>query len=122
MPRASKPEPGDIKNNTLIIDNGAYTIKAGYVSASPDVADCQIIPNCIVRDSDKRIWVGSQLQQCKDFRELAFRRPVDRGYLVNWESERAIWGHSFFSQASDLKVRGMPFAMNHIANLEVRSS
>lgn len=107
-PRASKAEASGIKDQTLIIDNGAYTIKAGFVSASPDVSECQIIPNCIVRDSDKRIWVGSQLQQCKDFRELAFRRPVDRGYLVNWESERAIWGYSFFSQNADLKVQNKP--------------
>jgi actin-related protein 6 len=109
MPRHSKPaEPSRSKNNTLVVDNGAYTIKAGFVSAAPDPQDCHIIPNCIARDSDKKVWVGSQLEQCKDFREMSFRRPVDKGYLVNWEGEKAIWGQSFFSQSSVLQVwRGL---------------
>lgn len=104
MPRATKAETSRAKDKTLVIDNGAYTIKAGFASESPDVEDCKVIPNCIVRDSDRRVWVGSQLEQCKDFRELAFRRPVDKGYLVNWESEKAIWSQSFFSSGADLKV------------------
>jgi actin-related protein 6 len=104
MPRAVKQETNDAKNQTLVIDNGAYTIKAGFASDSPDVKDCKIIPNCIARDGDRKVWVGSQLAQCKDLRELAFRRPVDKGYLVNWDSERAIWSHSFFSSGAELKV------------------
>lgn len=104
MPRAPKHDLSPIKDKTLVIDNGAYTIKAGFTGTSPDTTNCHIIPNCIVRDSDKRVWVGSQLEQCKDFRELAYRRPVDKGYLVNWESEKTIWGHSFFSQNAELKV------------------
>jgi actin-related protein 6 len=25
-----------------------------------------------------------------------FRRPVEKGYVVNWEAEREIWDQSFF--------------------------
>ena len=35
-----------------------------------------------------------------DFGELAVRRPVERGYIVNWEGEKAVWEHMF----ADLKV------------------
>jgi actin-related protein 6 len=74
MPRQSQAaNTAGIKDRTLVIDNGGYTIKAGFVSAAtPDLHDCQIIPNCIARDSDKKVWVASQLEQCKDFREMAF--------------------------------------------------
>jgi actin-related protein 6 len=123
MPRATKHEASGIKGRTLVIDNGAYSIKAGFASSSPDVSDCRIIPNCIVRDSDRRVWVGSQLEQCKDFRELAYRRPVDKGYIVNWESEKAIWGQSFFSQNAELKVQFFSVLTIRIAdNSQVRSS
>jgi actin-related protein 6 len=104
MPRATKQETSRVKEKTLVVDNGAYSIKAGFASESPNVEDCSVIPNCIVRDSDRHVWVGSQLEQCKDFRELAFRRPVDKGYLVNWEAEKAIWSHSFFTSGAELKV------------------
>jgi actin-related protein 6 len=108
MPRQSQTgDAAGIKDTTLVIDNGGYTIKAGLIvtSAAPDLQDCRIIPNCIARDSDKKVWIASQLEQCRDFREMAFRRPVDKGYLVNWEGEKAIWGQSFFSPTSELKVK-----------------
>lgn len=107
MPRQSQTaDAAGIKDTTLVIDNGGYTIKAGFVcTATPDLQDCRIIPNCIARDSDKKVWIASQLEQCKDFREMAFRRPVDKGFLVNWEGEKAIWGQSFFSPGSELKVK-----------------
>jgi hypothetical protein len=105
MPRQSKSaSTTGIKDNTLVVDNGGYTIKAGFVTATPDLHDCKVIPNCIARDNERKVWVGSQLEQCKDFRDMAFRRPVDKGYLVNWEGEKAIWGHSFFSENSLLQV------------------
>ncbi|QDS75318.1 hypothetical protein FKW77_001689 [Venturia effusa] len=105
MPR--QPQTADIpgiKGTTLVIDNGGYTMKAGFVgTATPRLQDCHIIPNCVAKDSEKKVWVASQLEQCKDFREMAFRRPVEKGYLVNWEVEKAIWSESFFSSSSKLR-------------------
>ncbi|KAF2425267.1 actin-related protein, ARP6 class [Tothia fuscella] len=92
-----------IRENTLVVDNGGYSIKAGFVTKVPNPHDCHIVPNCIARDSDRKTWIGSQLDQCKDFGHMSFRRPVDRGYVVNWEGERAIWGHSLFSENSPLQ-------------------
>ena len=76
MPRTTKGETSRAKDQTLIIDNGAHTIKAGFATSTPPPQSCHLIPNCIVRDSDRHIYVGSELSTCKDFRELAFRRPV----------------------------------------------
>lgn len=106
MPRQAKAAPQRISDQTLVLDNGAYTIKAGLVSCSTtdpsqqqhqQQPDCSVIPNCIARARNKRTYVGAQLDGCRDFGEMTFRRPVEKGYLVNWEAEREIWDKSFFN-------------------------
>lgn len=80
---------------------------ASSSSSSPPhlrVDDCQIIPNCLAKDRGKHIWVGSQLEKCNDFGEIAFRRPVEKGFLVNWEAEKAIWDNTFFEKNAKLKA------------------
>ena len=103
---------GDIlAPRTLILDNGAHTIKGGFSSATEDSEpdtekDCHVIANCIARSTrDKRTYVGSELlDECWDFGELAFRRPVERGFVVNWEGEKAIWERSIVDKRSSLQV------------------
>ncbi|KAL1875732.1 hypothetical protein VTK73DRAFT_9853 [Phialemonium thermophilum] len=106
--RSSGPEP---PSKTLILDNGAYTIKAGFVRTAPtddalitdkDELLPRIIPNCLARDRHRRVYVGSELEQCRDFGEMAFRRPVEKGFVVNWEAEKAIWDHEFFDPGAPL--------------------
>lgn len=104
MPRASKPQERNLAKNTLVIDNGGHTIKAGFVKDEPAVDDCQVIPNCLARDRARRVWIGAQLERCSDFGEIAFRRPVEKGYLVNWEAEKAIWDVSFLEKSARLQV------------------
>lgn len=105
MPARHKAaESRQIKDTTLVVDNGAFAIKAGFATAQPDLKDCQVIPNCVARDRERKVWIGAELANCKDFGELAIRRPVEKGYIVNWESERAIWNQSFFSEKAALKV------------------
>ncbi|KAL2265962.1 hypothetical protein VTJ83DRAFT_5314 [Remersonia thermophila] len=89
--RASGPPP---PSTTLVLDNGADTIKAGFVTA--DKTDTpRIIPNCLARDRHKKIYVASELDKCRDFGEIAFRRPVEKGYIVNWEAQKEIWDREF---------------------------
>lgn len=105
MPRPGKTREHPLPDNTLVVDNGAFTIKAGFISDATQNPNCQVIPNCIARDREKRVWIGSQLSNCKDFGELVFRRPVEKGYLVNWEAEKAVWDQSFFDKGAKLKVK-----------------
>lgn len=95
--RASKSSAAITPNRTLIVDNGAYNIKAGFSSPDEDAASCQVIPNCMARDRNKRVYTGSQLSKCKEFGEMVFRRPVEKGYMVNWEAEKEIWDQEFFN-------------------------
>lgn len=94
--RKGKPTAPPPPSRTLVVDNGAYTIKAGF--AGDDVPF--VIPNCIARDRQRRTYIGSELStNCRDFGEASFRRPVEKGYIVNWEAERAIWAHEFGEEA-----------------------
>lgn len=97
--KSSGPVPPD---RTLIIDNGAYTLKAGFSSLTTDNPTPSIIPNCMARDREKKVYTGSQLSKCRDFGEIVFRRPVDKGYLVNWEAQKEIWEHEFFDDKAPL--------------------
>lgn len=105
MPRQTKATEYALPEQTLIVDNGAYSMKAGLATTPSDPEkDCHVIPNCMARSRDKRVWVGSQLGNCKDFGEMAFRRPVEKGYVVNWEAEKEIWDSTFFDKGAELKA------------------
>jgi len=100
--RTSKQAPlrQQLPRSTFVIDNGAYTMKAGWTTestTSSPVDNCVVVPNALVRTRDKHIFTGLELDtHINDWNEAAFRRPVEKGYIVNWEAERDIWEHSFF--------------------------
>lgn len=109
MPRVPQTNASRLAPNILVVDNGAYSIKAGMLSATSTVADSySLVPNCIARGPDgprsTKVYVGGELETCKDFAEMAFRRPVEKGYLVNWEAELDIWKQSFFNKGAKLQV------------------
>ncbi|KAH9883459.1 Actin/actin-like protein [Xylariomycetidae sp. FL2044] len=93
--RRSKVHEPPPPSRTLVLDNGAYSLKAGFV-AGDTVDEPRVIPNCIARDRDRKIYVASDLAKCTDFSEMAFRRPVEKGFIVNWEAQKEIWEREFF--------------------------
>ncbi|KAG5302045.1 actin-like protein arp6 [Histoplasma ohiense] len=108
--RATKrvPSPPPLPPKTFIIDNGAYTMKAGYapdqLSTEPPLNSCLVIPNAVARTRDKRVYIGAQLlTHISDWNEVAFRRPVEKGYVVSWEAEKEIWDHAFFDEGTARK-------------------
>ncbi|KAF2712403.1 Actin/actin-like protein [Pleomassaria siparia CBS 279.74] len=110
-PKISKKATAAAPVKTLVLDNGAYTLKAGLVapSGTPSYDDCRVLPNCIARSvRDKCMYTSSELYQCKDFGELAFRRPVEKGFIVNWEAEKAIWEHELLSETAGEGLRCDP--------------
>lgn len=107
MERPGKDSPGvssrNLPDKTFVLDNGAYTMKAGYASdfssEEEALSACVSIPNALVKTRDNRIVIGAQLAtHVKDWNEAMFRRPVEKGYIVNWEAEREIWEQSFFEE------------------------
>ncbi|GAP93365.1 putative actin-like protein arp-6 [Rosellinia necatrix] len=92
--KSKAPRPVQ-SSRTLVLDNGAHTIKAGFVTDDA-VDNPRIIPNCIARDRNGRAYVASEIARCTDFGEAVFRRPVEKGFIVNWEAQREIWEREFF--------------------------
>lgn len=100
--RSKKPVPPPRPRNTLILDNGASTLKAGVVRGT-EIGDPLIVPNCIARDRSRKTYVASELETCRDFSEIQFRRPIDRGFIVNWEAQKDIWDRQFIDDGAPLK-------------------
>lgn len=102
MAGGQKSRVGAPPSTTLVIDNGADTIKAGFVT-SDRTDEPSRIPNCIARDRHHKIYVGAELEKCKDFGEIGFRRPVEKGFIVSWEAQKEIWDRSFFDDKAPKK-------------------
>ncbi|GJE94184.1 actin family protein [Phanerochaete sordida] len=78
----------------VVVDNGASTIKLGVLGAKE--REPRIISNAIVRSKgDKATYYGQELDNCVDFSSLHYRLPFEKGYLVDWDAEKAIWDGIF---------------------------
>ena len=79
----------------LILDNGSYSLKVGY---SGDQCP-RLIPNAVFKSKSerRRIFVGSEIEDCKDLSGLFYVVPFQKGYLVNWDIQRQIWDLAFGS-------------------------
>lgn len=111
--RTSKSEAAAARalpSKTFIVDNGAYTMKAGYAPSTAEnttgdpLSNCLAVPNALVKTRHRQVYTGLQLNtQVSDWNEAAFRRPVEKGYIVNWEAQREIWEHTFFDEKTARK-------------------
>ena len=55
-----------------------------------------VVPNCIAKPKgEKRSYICDEIAGIKDVSCLTLRRPVDRGYVVNWDLQTEIWAHVF---------------------------
>lgn len=89
---------------TLIFDHGAHSIKAGFSTpgSDPKLEDCHPVANCIARSQrDKLTYIGQELDDCGDFGELQIRRPVEKGYVVSWETEKTVWERTILDKRSN---------------------
>ncbi|KAG8181275.1 hypothetical protein JTE90_022213 [Oedothorax gibbosus] len=89
------PSVSEMANNVFVMDNGGSTIKAGYSTDSKP----KLIPNFVAKAKNerRRAFVGSQIEECKDFSGLFYALPFTRGFLDNWEVEKQVWDHIFGS-------------------------
>ncbi|KAI0301094.1 actin-like protein ARP6 [Multifurca ochricompacta] len=84
----------------IVLDNGASSVKVGITTSQKDV---RIVSNAIVRSKgDKITYFGHEFDTCKDFSSLHFRLPFERGYLVDWDAQKAIWDGIFSDQVLNI--------------------
>ncbi|KAJ6476898.1 actin-related protein Arp6 [Mycena sanguinolenta] len=75
----------------LVFDNGASTIKAGALNQS-SAEDPRVIANAVVRSKgDKATYIGHELERCKDYSSISYRLPLEKGYVVDWDAQKAVW-------------------------------
>ena len=54
------------------------------------------MPNCVAKPKGKkRSYIADEINQIKDISSVNLRRPIDRGYVVNWDLQKDILDHLF---------------------------
>ncbi|KAI0079499.1 actin-like protein ARP6 [Panus rudis PR-1116 ss-1] len=85
----------------LVLDNGAHTIKMGISSGQTEphgiTRSARLIMNAVVRSTkgEKATYVGQEIRHCRDFSSLHFRLPFEKGFIVDWDAQKAIWDDLF---------------------------
>lgn len=106
MTRTNRPASragSSLPRTTFVLDNGAHTIKAGFApdETVPDneiLDQCEKIPNCVVRSRERKTYIATQIDEITQWSEAIFRRPIENGQLVSWETQKEIWDHSIFDE------------------------
>ncbi|KAJ3170180.1 Actin- protein 6 [Geranomyces variabilis] len=77
---------------TLVLDNGAYNIKAGYAGHAESL---RCVRNCSIRGKVGGVLYADQVDPTGDLSGVTPRLPFERGYVVNWQLQRDIWNRLF---------------------------
>ncbi|CAH1396441.1 unnamed protein product [Nezara viridula] len=80
-------------DNAYILDNGGYSIKVEHSRAK----EPKIIPNCIMKAKSerRRLFVGDQVEECRDASGLFYLLPFQKGLLINWDYQKTVWDYVF---------------------------
>ncbi|CAK5278079.1 unnamed protein product [Mycena citricolor] len=79
----------------VVLDNGGSSIKAGILfNRKPEP---RIVPNAVIRaPGDKATYIGHEFhQRCRDFSSLSYRLPLEKGFVVDWDAQKAVWDGLF---------------------------
>eukprot|EP01001_Neometanema_parovale_P006313 NODE_2682_length_1363_cov_118.131452_g2548_i0.p1 GENE.NODE_2682_length_1363_cov_118.131452_g2548_i0~~NODE_2682_length_1363_cov_118.131452_g2548_i0.p1 ORF type:complete len:392 (-),score=57.69 NODE_2682_length_1363_cov_118.131452_g2548_i0:100-1275(-) len=86
----------------VVIDNGGYSIKAGYAGeqAPRAVFPCVVgeprNKGVVMATGDKEYYVGDQAQERRGC--LSVTIPVHNGEVVNWKDMERLWNHTFYNE------------------------
>uniref|UniRef100_A0A7S0WIK7 Actin-related protein 8 n=1 Tax=Pyramimonas obovata TaxID=1411642 RepID=A0A7S0WIK7_9CHLO len=80
-------------SKVVVIDNGGGLLKVG-LAGSP--TPLRVFPNCILKPkSDKKSYTGDLSDEIKDISTITIRRPIEKGYVINWDATLELWTHIF---------------------------
>ena len=107
---------------TVVIDAGGGTLKVGI--AEDGVGSVRVLANAGAKTKGggghgtaAKTLFGAEIDEARDVNGMTMRRPVDRGYVVNWELEREVLAHAFRHALGvdptgcDLVITEPPFAL-----------
>jgi actin-related protein len=87
----------------VVIDHGAYTTQVGLAGQPRPT---RTMPTAVARTGDSRKYVGDAIDGVQDPSQLHFRRPFDRGYLMNWDVTQELWDRAFGKDVLAIKDFG----------------
>ena len=76
-----------------------------YHLIPPAAATNVLLLHLLLRSKAERRknFIGEQLDECKDLSGLYYVLPFQRGYLVNWDTQRQVWDHILGSDVMNLQ-------------------
>ena len=80
--------------NVLVLDAGGGSVRAGFSGAASPTC---VVPNCTatLRGAVTRLVADETVAKVKDFSQLQYTRPMERGILVDWDCQRTVFDHVF---------------------------
>lgn len=114
---ASTSQPSSLDSDNLpssyaVIDVGAHSLRISISKFNPFkpsnatdlLSSIQSCPNAIARarqgattSSDRRTFIGSSiLTHCSDYGSLILRLPQEKGFITDWQAQKAVWDREFF--------------------------
>ncbi|KAK0414289.1 hypothetical protein QR680_007251 [Steinernema hermaphroditum] len=78
---------------TLVIDNGSHTVKAGFTTSDTPM----VVHNSVVKAQSikNRVFAGPEFEKVKERVSLTFTSPFEKGYITNWGTQMSIWDPLF---------------------------
>ena len=77
----------------IVIDNGGHTCKVGFAGEDKPT---RLMPNQLAKSkTEHKVFVGDQFSACQDFSALQYRLSLERGCLVNWDTQAEVWSRAF---------------------------
>lgn len=62
-----------------------------------------ILPLSRSKAERRKNFIGDQLEDCKDLSGLYYVLPFQRGYIVNWDTQRQVWDYVFGNNMMDIQ-------------------
>jgi actin len=84
---------------TVVIDNGSYTIKAGYAgdeaprAVFPSVVGYPSSPARGTRGRKIDVYIGDEA--CAKAGILTLKSPIEHGVVTNWDDMEKLWHHTY---------------------------
>ncbi|OBA14057.1 Actin/actin-like protein [Metschnikowia bicuspidata var. bicuspidata NRRL YB-4993] len=75
----------------LVLDNGAYQIKAGFADHGLPLA----VDNTLAKARDGIVYIGNEYRAHANLHlGISFKRPHDQGHLTLWETQKPVWDYT----------------------------
>ncbi|XP_072937590.1 actin-related protein 6 [Epargyreus clarus] len=93
------------ETSCYILDNGAYTAKVGFSNMKP-----RVVPNCIMKAKSerRRPFIASQIEDCRDASGLFYILPFQKGFLINWDTQKTVWDYIFSKECCPVNFAETP--------------